>query len=196
MGLPSHAYLTELDLGERLLGENRLLATVRNPGPTGQFTLIWEYTSPSGAKLMFRSQPVTVAVGKTADVTVAYMVSEPCPRSYTEYRGRLTLAGGDGKPIHGTEIWFGTWTTPIDLELGAAYLRPEQKQFVRMNFGLAAATMAKAAAARLQLVRRGTGQSLGQIDVPATPAAIRRNGRRSQPNSARTLPTSCWPIST
>jgi hypothetical protein len=40
-------------------------------------------------------------------------------------------------------LWFGTWMTPLNLQLGTLYLRPEQKQFVRMNLGMFAATAAR-----------------------------------------------------
>ena len=76
------------------------------------------------------------------------------------------------KVLDATELWFGTWTAPIDLEIGAAYLRPEQSQFVRMNFGLSARSMPYIAAVRLELLRRGSGQVLKTWTLPATQQAL------------------------
>ena len=66
------------------------------------------------------------------------------------------------------------WTTPIDLHLGALYLRPEQKQFVRANLGLTHAEMLKTKELRLEVLRRGTGEVLKTFTVPATLADIQK----------------------
>jgi hypothetical protein len=94
------------------------------------------------------------------------------PLAYREMRGRLELVDSDHKVSGSTEIWMSAWTVPIDLQLGALYLQPPQKQFVRLNLGLDQATMAQLKTMRLNLVRRGTGQLLKSWDVEATPAAI------------------------
>ena len=151
-----------------------LAATVRNPGPAGKFTLRWQFVSPSGVRSQFAGSLRDISAGATAEIQLPYTLVEPCPRSYTEYQGQLTLVDAAGKPLGCSEIRFGTWTTPIDLELGAAYLRPDQKQFVRMNLGLSAASMARVARVRLELLRRGTGAVLGRRDIPATLEAIQR----------------------
>ncbi|MHB9109671.1 MAG: ExbD/TolR family protein [Armatimonadota bacterium] len=76
------------------------------------------------------------------------------------------------KVLDATELWFGAWTAPIDLEIGAAYLRPEQSQFVRMNLGLSARSMPYIAAVQLELLRRGSGQVLKTWMLPATQQAL------------------------
>src|SRR5262249_34700206 len=52
------------------------------------------------------------------------------------------------------------------------YLQPEQKQFVRINLGLASAETARLKTVKLDIVRRGTGQVLKSFTVPATSADI------------------------
>jgi hypothetical protein len=170
------ARLIRLDMGERLLGENVLTATLKGQqGAT--FRLLWEVTSPTGKAARFESKPLVIPIPQRKDesdelvIALPYTLTEPCP-AYTEYRGRLTLLDGAGKKVADSELWFSTWTTPLDLKLGALYLRPEQKQFVRMNFGLTSVTLAKLAKVRLEVVRRGGGQVLQTIDVPATPAVL------------------------
>jgi hypothetical protein len=61
---------------------------------------------------------------------------------------------------------------PINLELGALYLRPDQKQFVRLNLGLSHAAMQNLKSVKLDIVRRGTGQVLHTKIIPATPQVI------------------------
>ena len=164
-------HLTELDLGERLLGDNVLTARVVNPDPAAAFSLHWAFTSPTGQRAEFTSAPVPLRAGADAGLRLAYTLDEPCRTAYTEYRGRLTLRR-DGRPLEGTDLWFSTWAVPIDLRLGALYLRPEQAQLVRANLGLSAATMATLRSLRLEIVRRGSRAVLHAVEIPATSEAV------------------------
>jgi hypothetical protein len=165
--------LLNLDLGERLLGRNQLGAVITNPGPPRTFRLRWEFTSPSGRTSTFRSAPRTVPSGGREAVRMAYDLDETCPAAYTEFRGTLTLLEeASGKQIASTALWFGTWTTPVDLELGALYLAPGQHLFVRMNLGLTAARVATLGQARIELVRRGTGEILKDWTIAEVPRRI------------------------
>jgi hypothetical protein len=170
---PSTARLAGLDLGERMIGDNALSATIVNKtGAAATYRLRWEFTSPTGKASKFESQPQKVEAGSSIEVSVRYTLTEPCAAAYTEYRGHLTLLDADGKKVADSELWFGTWTTPLALRLGALYLRPDQKQFVRMNLGLSSAAMRKLAKVRLDVVRRGTDKVLKSFDIPATPADL------------------------
>src|SRR5262249_39346254 len=142
-------------------GENALSVTLVNTHRSGEsISLMWDITSPSGKHSQYRSLYHPVPGGGRTRVKIPYSLTETCPKAYTEYRGVLTLTAGVGSSIvlGSTPVWFTTWATPIDLRLGALYLQPEQKQFVRMNFGLSSASMAKLSSVRLEVVRRGTGQ--------------------------------------
>ncbi len=161
-------HLENLDLGERKLGENTLTATLVNPGPAGTFELQWGYTAPAG---WGSTGPLQLAAGERLDVSLRYQITDPCPGAYTEYRGNLALLA-DGHPLAESELWFGTWTTPIDLELGALYLRPEQQQFVRMNLGLTWKSLVSLTSIRLELVRRGSDKVLKTWDIPTTRESI------------------------
>lgn len=165
-------HLQDLDLGERLLGANVLRATVVNQGPPRSVVLEWKFASPSGKETTFRSKPQTIKTGTPTVVEVPYNLIETCPTAYTEYRGQLGIQDEKGKALAASEIWFGTWTTSIDIDLGALYLRPEQKQYVRMNFGFAHATLNSLKTVRLEVVRRGSGQTMQTVNVDASPAAL------------------------
>lgn len=170
---PAHPVLASLDPGERMLGENVLRATLTNSASSGDYALQWEFTSPAGRKTRCQSAPVRIARKAGAVVEIPYTIDEPCPAAYTEYRGALALLDGKGRPIASSELWFGVWTTPIDLELGNAYLTPGQTHnLVRMNFGLTPATMARAATVRLDVIRKATGKVLHSATIAATPPAI------------------------
>jgi hypothetical protein len=111
------------------------------------------------------------------------MINEPC-QAYTEYRGELRLLDERDAALAASSLWFGVWTVPIDLELGALYLRPEQKQFVRLNLGFSAAEMASLKEVRLDVQRRSGRQVLKTVTLPATPADIQRQ-RAKIPNGLR-----------
>jgi hypothetical protein len=160
--------LAGLDLGERLLGANELGATIINPGPARTFVLQWEFTGPAGTTRRFASAPQRVAEGGQETIRLPYELAESLPAPYTEFRATLALLERDpagDRVLAASTLWFGGWTTPIDLELGALYLRPEQHQGVRMNLGLAAATVATLAKLRLEVVRRGTGEVLKHWEI-------------------------------
>ena len=150
-----------LDLGERLLGANTLSVTLTNAG-RARYGLQWEFTSPTGQH--------TVCKSKT--LTVPYPLTEPCAKAYTEYRGWLTLLNENEKPVASNELWFATWTQPVDLQLGSLYLLPDQKEFVRLNFGLTQPVLKQVQAVRFEVRRRGTGAVLKHWEIPATPAVL------------------------
>lgn len=104
-----------------------------------------------------------------------YRIDEPCS-AYSECRGSLKLVDTAGKVVAESPQWLSTWTVPIDVELGSLYLQPDAaKQFVKLNLGVSAATLAKAKAVRLEVVRRVTGQTLSSVDVPVSAAAFERS---------------------
>lgn len=165
--------LDNLDLGERLLGENILRGAVQNSTSSPlAVSLQWQFTSPSGKASSYKSAPQKIAAGARGVFQIPYEVSELCTAPYTEYRGELRVLNEKEQPIKSTELWFATWNVPIDIDLGALYLRPEQKQFVRMNFGLAAALLKKLATVRFEVNRRSDGKTLTTEDVSATTAVM------------------------
>lgn len=167
------ARLEALALGERKLGTSNLSAVIVNEGKPAAYSLLWEFTAPSGKKAQLRSPAVTIAAGGRAQTSILYTVEEIAPAPYTEHRGTLTLLA-DGKKVQETELWFGTWTTPIKIDLGALYLRPEQqKQLVRLNLGLSANVLESLAEVKVLLNDRRTGKAIRTVAIPRPAAAIR-----------------------
>lgn len=172
--VPAAPYLVALDLGERMAGANRLSAAVINAGDAQQIlSLVWRFLTADGRRSETRSTLRAFAPGERAEVVVAYELPKMPLAAYAEHRGEVQLVDRTGKVIAGSELWFSTWAQPIDLELGALYLSPEQqKQFVRINLGLSSATMASVASVRLDMIRRRTNEVLQSVSVPATPPDI------------------------
>jgi hypothetical protein len=168
----SRPHLARLDLGEQLPGRNELTAEIVNPGKEDRFALRLSFSGKTAPAFM--SPVVRVGAGKRWPVRLAYSLTEP-GRPYQEDPVSLQLLRiTAGKPdvLAMSNLAVATWTTPLDLELGALYLGPTQKQFVRVNLGLSRAEMARLEQLRLEVLRRGTGKVLKTFSVAATPKAI------------------------
>src|SRR5262249_41259973 len=92
--------------------------------------------------------------------------------AYSGGIGEITLAPADTPAIAGRAIRVGIWTPSSKLALGALYLRPDQKQFVRMTLGLTQPFMGRVKSMHLEVVRLGDGKVLKAQDVDASPKAI------------------------
>ncbi len=174
-------HLERLNLGEQAFGQNELTTDVVNVGPAAKFALRIE--RPNG---MVESEPISVASGKRVAIRLAYDITEP-GRAYHEEPFTISLikvTGPKREPVASSTLGLATWTVPIDLELGALYLRPEQKQFVRANLGLSNATMQRVKELRLEVIRRGSGQVLQTMSIPATADAISKQ-REKLPDGLR-----------
>ena len=96
-------------------------------------------------------------------------------QAYREDRASLQLLrvkDGKEEEVGSSSFPVATWTMPLDLELGAVYLGPTQKQFVRINAGLSHEEMSRVKEVRLEVVRRGTGKVVKTFTIAATPQAI------------------------
>jgi hypothetical protein len=171
-GPPSALHLAGLDLGERLLGENVLRATIANPGTARRLGLRWEFVSPRGRVTRIDGALVDVPAHGDKLVELPYLLDGVSAPAYRENRGTVSVVDDHGGVVGSTEVAFAQWTRPIDLRVGGLYLRPEQPQLVRMNLGLTHATLAKVRSVRLEIVRGATGETVHSLDLPASLAAI------------------------
>ena len=172
--------IIDLDPGERLIGENFLRATVVNSGSPRTVSVRWEigtsvHRSPSKQ------------VGASPEVfEIPYQRFEASPHipPYSATRSRFSLVDGDDT-VATSDLWLDLWTVPIDLQLGALYLQPQQKQSVRMNLGLSQKTLSAVKRVRLDVTHRGTQYRVKQVfksfNVEATPTAIREQREKMPP---------------
>ena len=160
-------HLTEVQLDDALLGRNVLRATLDGITEAGHYQLDWQMTSPSGQTYRFASAQRPIEPGEAVAFDVPYEITELTTQPYTFYQAVLAVVK-DGREIASTPLWFGTWTHPMDLELGALYLLPEQPQMVRVNLGVSADTLATLDRVELSVLRRGTGGVLRQWSLPVS----------------------------
>ena len=152
--------IVEMDLGERRIGKNMLRAVVYNGAQSQSVTL----DLALGGQGYVASK--NIATGEQATITVPYHL-ERSRSAYDETPARLKFNGGEVNTL-----LFGSWTTPIKVDLGALYLRPEQKQFVRLNLGLSQESMATLKSVRLDVMRHSDRKVVKSVEVDATPKAI------------------------
>jgi hypothetical protein len=175
--------VSNVSLGEQMIGRNTLRASIFSPGPGMEITVKLALTAPSGKSSQF-TVPATIGKGKTTEIALPYTL-EACPTAYTEYHGTLSLVDAKGKTLATTDLWLTAWPMPIDLQLGNLYLTPEQTtQLVRLNIGLASAAMQQATTVRLDLILRGTNTAIKSVDLPVTPDALAAQ-RTKIPNGLR-----------
>lgn len=180
--------LENLIIGDRLIGKNTLTATIVSQDG-GTYWVGWEFTLPSGKEVIRQalSQPVKVPRNGQITVQVPYDIaaSDICSTPYSECHGKLRLTDkSTAREVGSTALWFATWTTPIELELGNLYSQPDRKLFVRASLGVSSEDLKKAQTLRLEIVRRRTGEVVKSTDVPATLAAIEA-GRAKVPGGLR-----------
>lgn len=92
-------------------------------------------------------------------------------------RGIKSAVEPQAKPIEPERVddglWPGNRKDSVVVAIGSAYLRPEQKQFVRLNLLLTSNSMATVKSVRLDVLRRSTGAVLITRTAPASPADLR-----------------------
>ncbi len=170
---PDSVRLEHLDLGERLLGTNFLRAEIVNPGPPESFRLEWQLDPPRGRATKFTSDVKSVATGASSVFEIPYEVGATPLGAYTEYRGTLRVLGQDGQVVAETIVPVTPWAVPLDLHLGALYLRPEQSELVRANLGISSKSMASVSALRLEVIRRASGAVVSSREVPVSLQGVR-----------------------
>jgi len=165
-------YLRELDPGERLFGTNHLTATIVNGGVARALSLVWRFETVGGRRFEAQSPLRSLKPLESVEITILYDLEPGLLGPYSEHKGEVSLVDGGGRTVAKSDLWFSTWSAPLDLELGALYLAPGEKQFVRMNLGFTARSMATVKAVRLDLVRRRGGGVLKSFTVVAGPKEV------------------------
>jgi hypothetical protein len=166
-------YLDRLNLGEQMIGRNTLSANLICLAQKSENLRLELEIGEGATKQVFQSAAVAVgANNRSKTVTIDYTL-KPQPVAYDRVRATLRIVNtATGAVVDQMPVAFSPWGTPIDLRLGALYLQPNQKQFVRANLGLSYAELQRAKELRIEVVRRGSNEVLKTFTVPATPADI------------------------
>ncbi|NBY03410.1 MAG: hypothetical protein EBQ87_15750 [Planctomycetes bacterium] len=163
-------HLANLDLGEQLLGVNHITAQIKNPGADADFYVQMQWMDGSEVAPIV-SGPIKSGNGKPSPVSLAYTLSD-VGKAYKEKPFTLTLLDAKKAVVTSSNYSVSTWTVPIDLELGSLYMQPNQKQFVRVNFGLTNAEMARIKELKLDVVEKTSSKVLKSFIISADPASI------------------------
>src|SRR5262249_50247242 len=119
---------------------------------------------------VFRTDFQQVPANGRQVFTLPYELKNLQVTAFKEFLSEVELVDEKGDEFPSSSTRFATWTTPIKLDLGALYLRRDQKQFVRMNFGFSSETKANLKTVRL-VVMRGP-HVLRTVNIDATPKAL------------------------
>jgi hypothetical protein len=163
-----------LDLGERLYGENAVIAGVKNDGTApANAALEVRLITPGGkAQDTERSKRVEVKPGESASLSAPYVLKELSP-SWRE-PGRLEVSLLLDEKVAAKESYsYGTWPAIAEVRPSKAYLdETENPILVVVNLGLAEKSLARVRKLSMEVVDRRTGKSFGKQVVEDVPAAI------------------------
>ncbi len=162
-------YLDKLQFGERLLGKTYLTAEVVNPTKEQVRVKVGVHTIPGSSSIVTYCEPLTLAPNARAAVRIEHGDSQPTPAYYGSRLG-VIVSGTEMNGDYRERTYSGTrWPVAMDLRLGALYLQPDQKQFVRLNLGLTADALARVQRIDYEIVRlgtRATDKPLKTVSVP------------------------------
>lgn len=157
--------IADLDLGAQALKAAVIHASLVSPAGERALSLKWNDVDVDDTNVKHATQQVG------ANPVVFQLLRPPGPLShaYSQYRGGLTLLNDKGKALASSEIWYTTWPNGIELRLGSLYLRPDQRQLVRVNLALPPYfNVPSVSSVKLDLVRRGSGEILKSWQIDAT----------------------------
>ena len=159
--------LSEIFLGERLYGENSLVARVENRG-AGQKKVSLEVavTTPTKTRMKAsRSKPLTIAPGTSAVVEVPYQLNEFSSGLKTPGSLEVSLFVGGKK--RGTETYrFGTWPSAANVRTSKACLdESENPILVAINLGVTKSTLGRTKKLDVEIVDRRTGKSVQKKSI-------------------------------
>ncbi|MBI2192109.1 MAG: hypothetical protein HYU36_09005 [Planctomycetes bacterium] len=164
----------DLDLGERLYGENRVSALVLNEGPApARVALEAVLFTPSGrAQKGRRGKELTAPPGVPTALSAPYEVAELSPSWHFPGRLQVTL-WIDGR-AHAVETYaYGTWPVVAAVRPSKACLdTTENPILVAVNLGLSAKTLAEVKSLTIEAVHRQTGKAACHTVVEDVQAAI------------------------
>src|SRR5205823_638623 len=146
--------IVDLDLGAQALKQRAIHASLVSPAGERALSLKWNDVEVDDTKVKYATQQV----GANPVVFQLFRGPGPLSHAYSHYRGGLTLLDDKGKALASSEIWYTTWPNAVELRLGSLYLRPDQKQLLRLNLALPDYDFPYSVfAVKFDLIRRGNG---------------------------------------
>jgi hypothetical protein len=184
----------DLDLGERMVGENLLRYAVTNTGGTDRFQLRLTTQLPGGEPVVTESKSVKAKKGGRVELAAPYTIDR--------LAGHLAHQGSfmvellrNGKAAHTGAYAFNTWPVVADIDVARAYSLPEENPVTwSVNLGIAQATSARVATLEVQLVNIKSGKvhSRKRFKDLAAAFAETANALPTEPSFAFNFPTPAY----
>lgn len=165
---------SELDLGERLYGENEISAVLRNDQNAAALVAIEaQLITPAGVPLKSqRGAATTITAGGVASVAAPYDLTELSPSWRKAGRMRVTLLV-DGKPAASETYGYGTWPVIANVRPSKAALdETENPILVAINLGVSRKTLSQAQRLKVDVVDRRNGRTMLSQEISDIPSAI------------------------
>jgi hypothetical protein len=186
----------DVDLGERLYGDNELTLAVTNPGAAATFRGRLTTTLPDGEPVTTESTPVAIAAKARGVVRIPYRIDRLAGDFKRQGSLRLEVLR-DGKPAGEAAYAFNTWPVVVDIDIARHYNLPNENPVTTsLNLGVAKGTLAKVASLELELRRAGDGASLGKQVIANLPAAfaetLQKLPQKKEESFEFNLPVPSW----
>jgi len=168
--------IVQLDLGERLYGENAISAQVKLDKSSEPVSVALQatLTTPSGKNQVTKTSPTlkTDAGAESVKLTVPYELKELSP-SWRK-PGQMKLALLVNGEVSGEEIYhYGTWPVTANVRPSKACLdETENPILVTINLGIAERTLARVRSLKIEVLDRRSGQRFVRETIKNVPEAI------------------------
>lgn len=154
--------VVDVDLGERLVGENELSVTVANAGASAAtLRLDAEFTLRARA-ISASSRGVKIAPGSQAALVVPYELdAEDLTRHWRRQLSVALTLRRRKETLAATKLAFSTWPKPVCFEINKTYSTPDERSIVvAANIGVASRTLGKTDYLDLAIKRASTDKAL------------------------------------
>lgn len=161
-----------LDLGDRLHGDNRATFVLHNPtrrNATVNLTLavVGSENAPSTAS-------IAVSANGTQNAELPYRFGADEAKGTWKEQGGLQLSLTVGNRTRSQTYAYNTWPVIVDVDLTRHYATAnENPQIVTLNFGLAAETMSKVKAVRIEIRRLRDDKAVDTVRIADLAKAMR-----------------------
>ncbi|MBI2192126.1 MAG: hypothetical protein HYU36_09090 [Planctomycetes bacterium] len=164
---PQGVMLQELDLGDRLYGDNTATMTLHNPtGRAKEVEVSLALLDAGGAAGEASRARAAVAAHGAATVRLPYRLAAPQMRGRWSDQGRLQLEVAAGRDLRSLSLAYNTWPVIVDVDFSRHYPTPDENpQVVAINLGVARDTLVKTRVLLLETCRRRDGQVVETVRI-------------------------------
>ena len=194
--LPAGFTVADIDLGERLYGQNELSLMLTNSGGNAAFRGRLTTTLPNAEPIVTESAAVTIAATAKGTVRIPYRIDQVVGQLRQQGTLQLELFR-DAQSLGIATYAFNTWPVVVDIDIARHYNLPaENPVTTSLNLGVAKATLAQVATLELELKRPADKASLGKQVISNLQTAFAETLKLLPASKAQSvefnLPTPSW----